>query len=392
LLVSPQEVRALAARFGTPLYLLNAERIIRAMDGLRDELTRHYPNSEITYSVKTSYVAGILRKVLAGGYRLEVVSRHELVLAQSNGAGPAQLLFNGPVKSADDLYFCHHHQIDVNVDSLNELEVAAGIGTRAKPFRAGMRVAAVLRNGQTSRFGIDCHDAVNVEQVRRLLAAGTLRISGLHMHHSSRRDAQSYCDRLDRLAEVADQLGIDAEYFDLGGGIASVPPPEIAARLTYPIDSHEKLASVLGHHALSKFGNDGPRLILEPGIGIVADSMNYVTTVVSLKNSFAVCDGSMFDVNPLRSAIYPPCQLVPIEPSTAGDIELFGATCMEIDRIGTINEVPRVGDLVVVHNVGAYSASLAPEFIVPASPIYSLDSKRLLRSRQTLGQFHGAGQ
>ncbi len=67
---------------------------------------------------------------------------------------------------------------------------------------------------------------------------------------------------------------------------------------------------------------------------------------------------------------------------------------MEIDLVGTITStsLPTVGDLVVVTNIGAYSVSLAPEFIIPSAPVYALDSKQLIRNRQFLGNFPGAGE
>lgn len=418
LLANPRRIRSLAAEFGTPFYLVDPSRVVKSMNGLRLGLAQQYPNSEITYSVKTNYLAGILHAVLAAGYRLEVVSRHELALAQSAGAQPHQLLFNGPVKSSADLQFCQQHGIDVNIDSLDELELAAALASPAAPFRAGLRVAAFLHSGALSRFGLDFDDTATVARVRRLLLdhAGALQIVGLHLHHSSQRDAQSYCGRIDRLLAVAALLGISSPaYLDIGGGIASIPPPSVAGRLAYQIDSHEHFASVVGSHALSVCGPFGhPRLILEPGIGVLADSMNYVTSVVAVKpRRGVVCDGSMFDVNPLRSAIPPPCQLVPLttDPAVAApahqeeteakqeeaeSIKLYGATCMEIDQLGVLEQrtgapPPRVGDLVVVTNVGAYSACLAPEFIIQPAPIYSLEGQQLLRSRPSAGLYQGAG-
>lgn len=403
------EVRSLAAGLGTPFYLVDPERIVNSLNGLRLGLARHYPNSEVTYSVKTNYLAGILRPVLAAGYRLEVVSRHELALAQSAGAAPHQLLFNGPVKSTADLQFCRQQGIDVNLDSLDELELAAAIASPATPFRVGLRVAATLHNGSLSRFGLDFDDPDTVSRVRQLLLgrAGALKIAGLHLHHSSRRDAQSYCARIDRLLAVAALLDIPAPaYLDIGGGIASVPPPSIAARLPYQIDSHEHFTSVVGRHALAVCGggvSGGPRLILEPGIGVLAASMNYVTSIVAVKpGRGVVCDGSMFEVNPLRSAIPPPCELLPLLPETgpadpqpsSTTIPIYGATCMEIDQLGVLESppsLPRVGDLIVVTNIGAYSACLAPEFITQPAPVYALGRQELLRPRPPAGLFHGAG-
>jgi len=395
-------IRALAAKIGTPLYLIDIPQIVRAMDGLRLGLAEFYPKCEVTYSVKTNYLAAVLRRVLQAGYRLEVVSRREIRQAQLVGAVPPQLLFNGPVKSVADLEFCHQHSMDINVDSVDELETAAALGSPAKPFRLGIRVAAALGNGSVSRFGIDFDDAGSVETVRRLIAERPIEVAGLHLHHSSRRDAQSYCERIDRLHAVARQLGIAPEYLDIGGGIGSVPPPSIAARLPYAVDSHEQWASVVGRHARAVFGEGGPKLIVEPGIGVLAGAMNYVASIVAVKERaggalIAVCDGSMFDVNPLRSAIPPPCVLVPMGdagPAATEPVLLYGGTCMEIDQFGVLEgeSAPRKGDLVVVTNVGAYSACLAPDFIVPTAAIYSLDPGELIRPGEPGEGFRKAGR
>ncbi|MCX6607219.1 MAG: alanine racemase [Acidobacteria bacterium] len=402
LLAEAGTTRALAGEFGTPLYIIDVSQIVRAMDGLRDGLMTHYANCEVTYSVKTNYLAAIQRRVLQVGYRLEVVSRREIRQAQSVGAEPSQLLFNGPVKSVADLEFCHQHSMEVNVDSVDELEAAAALGSPERPFRLGIRVAAALNNGSVSRFGVDFDDADSVAAVGRLISEGSIHVAGLHLHHSSRRDAASYCERIDRLQTVARRLGITPEYLDIGGGIGSVPPPSIAARLPYAVDSHEQWAAVVGRHARAVFGEGGPKLIVEPGIGVLAGAMNYVTSIVAVKAraggaTIAVCDGSMFDVNPLRSAIPPPCVLLPSGdsgPVATEPIRLYGGTCMEIDQLGVLDGelAPRKGDLVVVTNVGAYSVCLAPDFIVPRAPIYSLDDGALIRHPEPNDGFRGAGQ
>lgn len=402
MLTSAVELKELASRYGTPLYLLDVQKILESMKTLRDGLALHYPNSELTYSVKTNYLSHILRHVLSAGYRLEVVSRHEMRLAEKNGATPDKLLFNGPVKSRDDLQYCYEHSIDINLDSLEELETACAIASADKPFRLGLRVAATLKNGNLSRFGIHFEDSAAVNRIRELLRQQHVEVVGLHIHHSSRRDAQSYCDRLDHLYKVSEQLGIKPTYLDIGGGVGSVPPPEIVAQLPYPIDDPHELATTIGKHALGRFGKAGPRVIMEPGIAVLAPAMNYVSTIVSVKSrgsgQVAVCDGSLFDVNPLRSSIFPPCHLVAASagpaPSSGETTRLYGGTCMEIDQIGVLpkSQVPVVGDLVVVTNVGAYSACLAPHFIVPAVPVYSLESNEIVRQRAALGDLLGAGQ
>ena len=384
LLIRPEEIRHLARQYGTPLYLLDTQRVVRAMRGLADGLLRFYADAEVTYSVKSNYLAGILRAVLAAGFRLEVVSRHELALAESLGATPGQLLFNGPGKTREDLAYCQRQGIGLNVDSLDELRLAASLGTT---MRVGLRIAATLQNGSLSRFGLCESDFDEVRQ-------SPVRVVGLHLHHSSRRDAPSYCHRLDQLRAVAEALAIRPEYYDLGGGIASVPPPEVAAQLPYPIDSPEQWTETVGRHAARVLGPAGPRVILEPGIGVLASCLQYVTSITAVKRrptgEIAVCDGSLFDVNPLRSTIHPPCVVLGREGTES--VPLYGGTCMEIDQLGTLAATPAPGDLAVVGNVGAYSVSLAPQFIVPPAPVYAVDTGELLRARSASGDFAGAGR
>ena len=205
----------LVNKFGTPLWLLDTGCIISTMNRLRDGFLAEYSRCEITYSVKTNYLAEILREVAANGYRLEVVSGHELALARQVGVASDRLLFNGPVKSSADLKLCHSNRIDVHVDSLDELSVAAELGSKSNPFRLGIRVAARLANGSTSRFGIDFEDANSVKTVRGLIAGNSVAVTGFHMHHSSRRNAQScVLDAGDRCARsrgalVASCVGAD---------------------------------------------------------------------------------------------------------------------------------------------------------------------------------------
>jgi diaminopimelate decarboxylase len=392
-------VRRLASDFGTPLYLLDATRVVASLERLRAAIATEYASVEITYSVKSNYLTHILRTVLAAGFRLEIVSRRELDLARLVGAQSRQILFNGPVKSPADLRDCYREGIDLNVDSLEELHLASTISTIDKPFRLGLRLATTLRNGSVSRFGLDLDDGETLEAIRAVRDAGHIHIVGLHLHHSSRRDAASYCDRLDQMLDAAERLAIAPEYLDLGGGIGSIPPPEIAAKLTYAIDSHQSLGATIGRHACARLGSHGPRILLEPGIGVLADAMNYVVTLVAVKArangaAVAVADGSAMDVNPLRSAIHPPCFLLTdsARPVTNAPVPLYGGTCMEIDQLGTfdVGHLPQAGDLAVLTNVGAYSVSLAPDFIVPRAAVYSLDAHQLLRPRQE-APFTGAG-
>ena len=150
-----------------------------------------------------------------------------------------------------------------------------------------------------------------------------------------------------------------------------------------------------GRRALELLGTDGPQLVLEPGIGVLANCATYVTKVRSVKRNggltFAVVDGSIFEVNPMRSSINPPMHrlsglsgLGSAESDLSGPAQVVGATCMEIDVLGELPECPAVGDLLSIENVGSYTTSLAPDFIIPRSPVISADTGDVVRPRSSI--------
>ena len=130
--------------------------------------------------------------------------------------------------------------------------------------------------------------------------------------------------------------------------------------------------------------------MLEPGIGVLANCATYVTRVTSIKHNggrtFAVVDGSIFEVNPMRSSVNPPMHRLMLDDGNRppGPAQVVGATCMEIDVLGELTETPEVGDLLSIENIGSYTISLAPDFIIPRSPVVSADTRELVRPRSSI--------
>lgn len=131
---SPQGhvARDLAARFGTPLYVYDADTLRSTYTALREGL---HPGVDVFYSAKANpniSVCGLLRSMGAG---MEVSLMAELVTALRAGTAPDDIIFLGPGKSRADLQACLDHGIYAVVcESLNELacldEMASGRGTR----------------------------------------------------------------------------------------------------------------------------------------------------------------------------------------------------------------------------------------------------------------------
>jgi len=56
------------------------------------------------------------------GLYSEVVSRAEVDIALNLGIDPRKIIFNGPIKNAEDIYFSFQLGITLNVDSFKNLD------------------------------------------------------------------------------------------------------------------------------------------------------------------------------------------------------------------------------------------------------------------------------
>jgi diaminopimelate decarboxylase len=135
-----------------------------------------------------------------------------------------------------------------------------------------------------------------------------------------------------------------------------------------------------------------PYLVLEPGVAMVANTVSFVTKVVSVKNIrgnlFVVVDGSAFHTKPTFHKINQPHSVISkAKREKRGTYSVVGATCMEKDYLlnDVENIVPDGGDYIKIDNVGAYTIVLSPPFIHPAPAIVAAEDNafELIRSRQT---------
>ncbi len=167
-------------------------------------------------------------------------------------------------------------------------------------------------------------------------------------------------------------------------------PPALAEQLGGGPD-YTDYAGAICAPLQARYAASGPTLVREPGVGLVADSMHFASTVVAVKEPHgrrvAVLTGGRQNIKPTDSSaalpvvVWGPDGVRPPQGHPATD--LTGYTCMEADTLVHAHrgEVC-VGDLVVVGNVGAYSTVFKPPFIRPAPPILAIDGARRFLARR----------
>jgi len=373
-------------QYGNSFYLADIKRFSSNIVRFLKAFQSYYPRTSIAYSYKTNYLPAFIRGADKLGAFSEVVSRYEYDFAKGLGIDSKRIIFNGPIKSSKDLQFALEQGSRVQLDSLFEVESLLKISF-IKPVSIGLR-CHLGENTPGSRFGIVLDSPEGKEAVRALQSIPFLQISSLHAHHSANRSTSVYQDRARSLIEihkgVLDRQPLDL--IDLGGGFASEMDPKLIEQMKYAPPSYEQYAEAVGSIFYKQYGETGPNLVLEPGIGILSNTLAFVTRVQVLKElqntKFAVLDGSVFNVKPLRHSINLPVEIFE-QPNTKrfeGSWDFVGHTCMEraVDLLhqGYVSAIA-VGDFIVFKNIGAYTTVLNAPFIRGTPPILEYFDGRL---------------
>lgn len=375
----------LAAQHGDAFILADVPQFISNCHDFIEAFRQIYPRSALAYSYKTNYLPAFCIAVdRLGGYA-EVVSRMEYDLAVRLGVRGERIIFNGPLKTAEDIEMALTANSTVNLDCLQEIVWIERLSkqTPARKFSVGLRCNFDVGTPTRSRFGLSVDSGELNEAVRRLRRLPNVRVSGLHCHFSTpTRSVAFYELRTRRLIELADKLfgRVTPDFLDVGGGFFGHMPKEFARQFDCPIPDYAAYARAVACPVRERYDPEaGPTLIIEPGAAVVADVMKYVGRIVAVKNlgprRVALVVGSVHNVRPTLSSKRLPVELYRAKMARAGaaidgPVDLVGYTCMEHDCL--LPDYPgrvAVGDFVVFGQVGAYTLVFKPPFIRPNPPI-----------------------
>lgn len=372
---------------GTAFYLLDTQRATSNVRDLVSAFRAIHQRTSIGHSYKTNYIPALCALTYAEGAYAEVVSGMEYDLAIRLAVAPERILLNGPVKSAGLIERALLAGSLVNVDSMQEVEVVRTIAIRhpEHSFRVGVRVNFLLDALKRSRFGIDAEGEDLTRAFKRLVEVGNITVEGLHAHIGGDRSAASYRQRTERMITLADSLfgNMPPKFLDVGGGLAGRMPDALRAQFKVPPPTYAEYAEAIATPVRGRYGTgpDVPELIVEPGMGLFSDVLEFVCRVAATKTiggvRHAIVTGSIYNVKPTLNTFDLPMIVVPAEraPSPPARWVVSGYTCMEIDVLHSGVEVDlAVGDDVVFGNTGAYTVVLKPPFIETAPAVLSVDA------------------
>ncbi len=380
-----QSAEALAERYGTPLYLMDEERIRANCRMYKKAFREAFGEAALpVYASKACSFREIYRIMAEEGMGVDTVSRGEIHTALSAGFPAERILFHGDGKSDDDLRYALEKGVGtVVVDNGTELaalereaaarDVTQKILLRITPGIDPHTYEAISTGKVDVKFGVPIETGQALEFVREALGMAHLRVEGLHCHVGSMVFDESVFEdtadvMLTFLCELKERLGYTAGTLNLGGGygvryVETDKQADIPGRIR-----------VLAKHILARSAELGipmPRILMEPGRSIVADAGMTVYTVSTVKHipgfkNYVTVDGGMSD-NP-RWCLYRARYTVLHASKTGGETETFdlvGRCCESGDVIQPGVSLPADtarGDRVAVCTTGAYNYSMASNY------------------------------
>ena len=392
----------LPAEFGCPVWVYDAQII-------RDKIAALHQFDVVRFAQKACSNIHILRLMREQGVKVDSVSLGEIERALAAGYDPQadqdSIVFTADLIDSATLARVHELQIPVNAGSVDMLEqlgqVSPGhrVWLRVNPGFGHGHSQKTNTGGENSKHGIWYSDLPAALEV---LQRYNLKLVGIHMHIGSGVDYGHLEQVCGAMVRQVIEFGQDLEAISAGGGL-SVPYREgeevIDTDHYFGLwnGARDKIAAHLGHPV---------KLEIEPGRFLVAESGVLVAQVRSVKamgsRHFVLIDAGFNDL--MRPSMYGSyhhitalaadgrdlTQAPVVETVVAGPLCESGDvfTQQEGGKVET-RALPQVvpGDYLVLHDTGAYGASMSSNYNSrPLLPevLFDKGEARLIRRRQTI--------
>lgn len=346
------EVISLTSRFGSPLLVLDREKILSQYRALQAAL----PNVDLHYALKPLPHADVVDCLRDEGAFFDLATTGEVELVSKRGVQPDRCIHTHPIKRRQDIQGALRYGVTTFVvDNPDEI-------LKFEEFKdhANLLVRVSFRSPDakidlSKKFGCDPNAVLDLIKLARSLG---INVSGLSFHVGSQAASPlKYVEAINTCAALFAMVP-ELSVLDIGGGF----PVAYSGTIT-SIDEFCKPIRV----ALANVPK-AVRIIAEPGRFIVAPAAIGISTVMGRAKRddswwyylddgvYGSYSGQMFDHVKYPVTTFKNGELLPSV--------LAGPTCDSIDVIDDSIMLPQleVGDFVIGHVMGAYTWACATDF------------------------------
>ena len=410
LLFNNHDVCELARKYGTPLYVMDADRIRNRCREIKSAVLEAFgPGSFVAYASKAASFKEMYRIINDENMYTDVVSCGEMATAQSAGFPLERAFFHSCNKTDEDIETGVLKKVGYFVvDNIEELDVLNSVCERHNctqkvlirltPGIDPHTFAAVATGNVDSKFGFGITTGMAEKAVEKALCLKHIKLCGFHCHMGSQIFDTSVLEdaaeiMLDFIAYVGDKYGFKTSLLDMGGGFAvrytaDQKCPDVKKQIN-------SLATCIKSKC-AELGIQMPDVCFEPGRFIVADAGLTVYTVGSVKEipgfkTYVSVDGGMTDN--VRYAMYGSEYTVvyprDVQCKCNMKCTLVGRCCESGDIIQPdimLPETIKRGDFVAVLTTGAYNYSMASNYNrIPRPAVVMLEgnSSKIAVRRET---------
>ncbi len=408
-----QFAQRLLQEYTSPLFVIDGDGILARFAEFSDAAKSLYPKAVISISYKTNFLRGLLAKLHQAGAWAEVVSGPEYEMAKFLGVPAQQIIFNGPMKTEQELRTAIQDGAYIHCDHFEEIqriEALVRSDFPGKKIPVGLRLGLSQIGKQWNRFGFPLdetshpHHAMFIAQY--VHESDVLTMAGVHAHIGT--DIRDF-DAFKQLAmcmsqfcwDIHKKLGITLAWLDVGGGLAGISPllaetdiaqhplPALAAYLQAVITP---LRSYLDASGAALFFEPG-RTLFEPYAGLLTEVVgvrpapNDDLPSLIMNAAFTMFPSVLFYNHPIR-------HFKNEDQQQSITYRFYGPSCDQDDVLRQPTELPKMqrGDFLLFLGIGAYSMSFAiPSFIRyrPGVVWWDKDGIEWLRQPENLA-YHGA--
>jgi len=406
------DLRDIAAKFGTPLYVYDAEKIKERIQYFRSCFSGI--NLNIKYAVKSLSNLNILKLMKKEGLGLDTVTVQEIHLGLKAGFTPKQIVFTPNITDFKNIKEAVELGVSINIENLSNLEkFGKEFGSsipcciRLNPnilFEIEKReVEGIDRSNinkehydeinedrksvwhNQSKFGISL---TQFKELMEIINSNNIKVNGLHIHASHViMNSEMFMKNAQTMFELSKHFPY-LEYFDFGGGLM-VPHNENDKVVDIKTlgTEFEKLYKKYCHEQGVNY-----QIWFEPGRFLVSEAGYLLTTAEILKTNgsfdfVGVNTGFHHLIRPMMYDAYH--EIINISNPT-GELKKYtvvGNLC-EIDNLGKdrlLNKVSE-GDILMVENAGAYGFSMASNYnsnYRPAEVLILNGEAKLIRKQES---------
>lgn len=427
LLIGGCNTLELAGTYGTPLHVVDENRLKGTAKDLLESLQQVYPEPvKAHFALKSNSVPGVVSMVREAGLRAEVMSELELRLALHLGFTGNEIILNGPYKPERLLKACLEEGIRfIIIDSLYELSILericqqtgqhAHILLRINPdfIPRGMNQGSATGSRKGCVFGLDLKAGEVERALKHLSELKRVHFKGFHFHIGTGiHCAQDYFKALGCLKDTVSRCrrnGFQIEVFDTGGGFSASTSRGMSTKEMLLYEAFDRLpgsgrsdvspgfrhyADAISRGMRSLFDEeDLPELIVEPGRSISGPNQLLLLQVHSVKErpgikKWLITDGGIGTVTmPTYYEYHEVLLCNDVNRPRGGKVTITGPVCFAGDIVYRNKPMPPVspGEILAILDSGAYFTAWESSFgfARPAIAAALSGHHRLLRRRES---------